>query len=527
MQRLALLPIFLTAPLNAAPDGAALYQQSCSICHGLEGQGVAGVFPPLAKSDFLTKHRERALAAPMEGLSGTIEVNGTSYHGAMPPAVLDDAQLTAVFNHILTSWGNTMAPATIGEIAKVRAGTRFPTFDSLKASMATEKLPDAPAGWKLDLGVELSFSPTRLALHADGEHVLALSSSGDVWWWKPGSPLVEKHLPANSYIPNGGADEGAMGMTVDSKGRLYIACNKRDLSTTPVLSRITIYRTEPWSAEQPWSAPKPWFTTTTPYGIGGYNHGVSHIAEGPDGQLYINSGARTDTGEAGEDPKYSTAGEAPNTATIWRLDPNDPAPADAEIHARGLRNSYGFCWDDEKRMIATENGPNAHAPEELNLIEQGKHYGFPFRYSDVTTKFYPHQPDLPAGIAVTLPFRNLGPDGGGSENGLATFDPHSCPTGLVWLDKSWPAPLGGSFLTTRFGNMMQLVHDVGFDLLQLHVDFGQRTVRTHRLISPMGRPVDLIKLSGHRLVIAEYTRATSAAAGMGTPGRLLLLQPSP
>lgn len=496
------------------------------MCHGLEGQGVAGVFPPLAKSDFLTNHREQALRAPMEGLSGSIEVNGTTYHGAMPPAVLDDGQLASVFNHIFTSWGSALAATSADELSKLRAGTRYPTFADLERAMTGGKLPDAPAGWTLTLGAEFSFSPTRIVAHPDGRQVLALSPGGDVWSWKLGTSEVVWLIAAGSFIPDASPDEGAMGMTVDSKGRLYIVCNKRDLSTTPVQSRITIFRTSPWSEDNPWDLPEAWFRTTTPYGIGGYNHGVSHIAEGPDGMLYINSGARTDSGEAGTDPRYSMAGEDPHTAVIWRMNPNEEAPQSFEVYARGLRNSYGFCWDDQNRMLATENGPNAHAPEELNLIEQGKHYGFPFRYADVDTKFYPHQPDPPEGLLITLPFRNIGPDGGGSEKRLATFDPHSCPTGLVWLEKDWPAPLGGSFLATRFGNMMQLEQDVGYDLLQLKVDFDQRTLGTKRLIHPLGRPVDIIKLPGHRLVIAEYTRATNLAAGMGTPGRLLLLQPA-
>jgi len=444
----------------------------------------------------------------------------------MPPAILDDDQLAAVFNHIFTSWNNMVATTSADELCKLRAGTRYPTFPDLKRSMAGENLPDAPEGWQLTVGAKLSFSPTRIVVHPDGGQVLALSPSGDVWSWKLGTSEVERFIPAGDFIPNGRPDEGAMGMTVDSKGRLYIVCNKRDESVTPVLSRITIFRTGSWSEEKPWGAPQPWFRTTTPYGIGGYNHGVSHIAEGPDGMLYINSGARTDSGEAGTDPRYSMAGEDPHTAVIWRMNPDEEAPQSFEVYARGLRNSYGFCWDDQHRMLATENGPNAHAPEELNLIEQGRHYGFPFRYADVDTKFYPHQPDPPAGLSITLPFRNIGPDGGGSEKGLATFDPHSCPTGLVWLDKDWPTPFAGSFLATRFGNMMQLDQDVGYDLLQLKVDFDQRTVSTKRVIHPLGRPVDIIKLPGHRLVIAEYTRATSSAAGMGTPGRLLMLQPA-
>jgi glucose/arabinose dehydrogenase len=190
-----------------------------------------------------------------------------------------------------------------------------------------------------------------------------------------------------------------------------------------------------------------------------------------------------------------------------------------------LRNSYGFCWDSEGRLMATENGPDAHAPEELNRVEPGKHYGFPYVYADWKDKAYPHTPDAPAGLAFTLPYRNTGPAAGGSPLGLSTFDAHSCPSGMVWLDETWPAPLGGSFLAARFGNLLKLEADVGYDVLQLRPDHAARTVKTHRLLAPLGRPIDVLTLPGHRVVIAEYCRGTSLAAGLGTPGRLLMLRP--
>ena len=67
--------------------------------------------------------------------------------------------------------------------------------------------------------------------------------------------------------------------------------------------------------------------------------------------------------------------------------------------------------------------------------------------------------------------------------------------------------------------------DVGYDLLQLNLNFDDRTLTSRRLISPLGRPVDLITFPGHRIIIAEYSRATNLAAGVGTPGRLLVLEP--
>lgn len=519
MRRLVALP-FLILTLHAAPDGAGLYKANCAMCHGLEGLGMAGVFPPLAKSDFLVKQRERSLRGPMEGLSGEIEVNGVKYKGGMPAAFLDDEQLAAVFNHIFSSWGNDLPSVTARELTTLRAKTKFPTLAALKASMTGEKLPDAPDGWSLTIAEELAFSPTRLALHPDGRHVLILSMQGDVWSWKPGS--TAKHLFRHEdFIDPALGNQLVMGMTVDRRGRLYITSNQCNKNATPVRNEMTIFRTGPWEADTEWEAPAAWLKTSAPYGIGPYNHGLSHIAQGPDGMIYVNSGARTDSGEPGTQPNYATTGEDPHTAALWKIDPDAARPG-IEVIARGLRNTYGFTWDDDGHLLGVDNGPDAHCAEELNLIESGKHYGFPYQYSDWTEKPYPHTPDKPDGLEITPPFKNLGPDGG---KNLSTFDAHSSPAGIVWLGKDWPAPFGGSLLTVRFGNLLNIDRDVGFDLVQLHPDLANKTVATKRILYPLARPIDILKLPGHRLLIAEHSRATNFAAGMGTPGRLLLLEP--
>ena len=508
----------------ATPDGAQLYLQHCSLCHGAEGQGIPNVFPPLAASDFLTKHRERSLRAPLEGLFGKIEVNGRTYEGAMPPVLLEDAELAAIFAHICRSWGNTAAPASVEEIAAVRARTKFPTLAALKAAMVGGQLPAAPAGWELKIAAELSFSPVRLASHPDGESILILSQQGNVWTWKPGDANVAPLFDNAVYIDPKLGSQAVLGMTVDREGRLYLVGNQCNKSATPVTNEVTLFRTEPWSKDKSWTVPKPWYRTTYPFGVGPYNHGVSHIAQGPDGLMYVTSGSRTDGGEPGTQPNYATTGEDPATACLWRLDPKKENP-EREIFAKGLRNTYGFCWDGEGHLIGTENGPDAHAAEELNVIEQGRHYGFPFQFADWTKKAYPHTPEPPAGVVFTHPLRNVGPDAGAGSGGISTFDPHSCPSGIVYLEPSWPAPLGGTFLTARFGNLLKLEGgDVGYDVLQMQPDFATKTTVVKRLLAPLGRPIDLLKLPGNRLIIAEYCRGTSLSAGLGTPGRLLMLE---
>jgi len=95
---------------------------------------------------------------------------------------------------------------------------------------------------------------------------------------------------------------------------------------------------------------------------------------------------------------------------------------------------------------------------------------------------------------------------------------------MVWLDADWPAPFTSSFLVARYGNLLKRCADTGFDILQLKPDFAARTTTAHRVLAPLARPIDLLKLPDHELAIVEYCRGTTLAAGIGTPGRLLLLR---
>ena len=81
----------------------------------------------------------------------------------------------------------------------------------------------------------------------------------------------------------------------------------------------------------------------------------------------------------------SLAIQSPITSNIWRIDPKAEKPT-LEVYARGVRNAYAFCWNDRGEMFATENGPDADAPEELNQIEQGRHYGFPYTFANWTKR---------------------------------------------------------------------------------------------------------------------------------------------
>jgi glucose/arabinose dehydrogenase len=217
-------------------------------------------------------------------------------------------------------------------------------------------------------------------------------------------------LPVDASIVNSPITLRAtlsLGMTFDRDGRLYLVANVQ-IPGKVYTNRVSIYRTPPVASDDIPGTPVLWTRFDYPYGVGGFNHGAGRIAQGPDGMIYLGSGSRTDHGEHGDEPNISRSGEAPDpevpggpgmaggefTACILRFDPERGQQA-PEVYSRGNRNPFGFDWDDRGRLIDAEHGPMADHPEELNRIERGKHYGFPYFFGHGEIPSYPTAPPRP------------------------------------------------------------------------------------------------------------------------------------
>jgi mono/diheme cytochrome c family protein len=97
------------------PRGVAIYATVCKTCHGEDGNGVAGLAPPLNKSQFVNGPKATMISVVLKGLSGPIIVSGKVYKapeiaGEMPGFAdnkdFTDDDLAQVMNFVRRSWQN-------------------------------------------------------------------------------------------------------------------------------------------------------------------------------------------------------------------------------------------------------------------------------------------------------------------------------------------------------------------------------------------------------------------------------------
>jgi len=329
------------------------------------------------------------------------------------------------------------------------------------------------------------------------------------------------------------------------------------------------------------SGMRTWSTVmeTQPYQLGNsfFDHGMSGLCMNLAGDtLYFNSGSRTDHGEVEDNNGlYPNLREVPLTSAIFRIPadtvnfilPNDSALVAPFLFADGTRNSFSMAFNPLGHLFGCENSGDRDDPEELNLLQQGHHYGFPWvmggninpqqfpgydpasdlllnqaRPSALLGIFQndPGFPPLPAGLAITSGIPNSGPDADkyrdtlsgtmmdASDIGLTlpSFTSHKSPLGLVFdfdsllvndlkghafiFGNQQGADSSGNIAGGGFGAPL----DPGEDMLdvQLVYDFaaGNYTMETHRIAEGFNRPVGACRV-GASIFLLEYGRPVTPA----------------
>ena len=107
--------------LETSKAGQHIYNQFCIACHQSDGKGDSGRFPSLIATDWVNGDKERLVHLTINGVDGTIEVNGETFDGFMPQhSFLTDEEIADVLTYIRTNFGNNSSPITFEEVEKFR-----------------------------------------------------------------------------------------------------------------------------------------------------------------------------------------------------------------------------------------------------------------------------------------------------------------------------------------------------------------------------------------------------------------------
>ena len=150
----------------------------------------------------------------------------------------------------------------------------------------------------------------------------------------------------------------------------------------------------------------------------GGQHPDRTIGFGPDGKLYISVGSTCNSCDE-PDPEH---------ATMLRAEADG---SNRTVFAEGLRNTIGFDWHPETGALwgsdhgSDWRGDNA-PPDELNRIEEGKHYGWPYCFGDRQPD--PHE-EPPEGAESSQAFCTEQ-----TEPMALGYTPHSAPMAFVFYE---------------------------------------------------------------------------------------------
>ena len=87
-------------------QGRTLYEKHCADCHGLQGEGVPQVYPPLAGNPSVLQPDARNLVRMLDHGSFAPATAANPRPYSMPAQALSDVEAAAVLSHVRQSWGN-------------------------------------------------------------------------------------------------------------------------------------------------------------------------------------------------------------------------------------------------------------------------------------------------------------------------------------------------------------------------------------------------------------------------------------
>ncbi|MFI5218285.1 MAG: T9SS type A sorting domain-containing protein [Bacteroidia bacterium] len=318
---------------------------------------------------------------------------------------------------------------------------------------------------------------------------------------------------------------------------------------------------------------------TVPYQTAdAFDHLFSGMTLNPAGDtILICSGSRGDHGEVQTRyGVYPGLRNLPVTSLILQVPasaanlviPNDSAllVSQGRVFAYGIRNTYDFEYNAKGDLFGVENSCDRDMEEEINWLRKGRNYGFPWMmggsynpqqfswfnpaadllinhncWAWSLNAFYndPSFPQKPAGLQLTLPCLNYGPDAAfmrdsaagttynaaAASQAIRSFTPHRSPLGItIDKDSILGSDLRGNTFVLSYtrGNgalhdssaLLVPFNDSGEDLLMLKMEKDipndNYFFHAYKIAGGFNHPVDAVLLDTVMYVMeVDFSGTTS------------------
>ncbi|ACO47479.1 sorbosone dehydrogenase family protein [Deinococcus deserti] len=188
-------------------------------------------------------------------------------------------------------------------------------------------------------------------------------------------------------------------------------------------------------------------------------HSGRSLKWGPDGFLYASFGSTNN----------DVPTPNPEEATMLRIRPDGQW---REVYARGLRHTIGFGWHPvSKTLYGFDHGSDWHGddipPEELNVIQRGKNYGWPFCYGDRQPDPYVNVGQIPG--LITKPEYCARTQGS-----TLTYTAHAAPIGLTfYTGAAFPAEYRNDAFVAFRGSWNRLKPS-GYEIARVNFDANNK-----------------------------------------------------
>jgi len=126
-------------------SGEKIFAARCASCHQANGLGIAGQFPPLAGSEWVSADPGVITNIILKGLKGEILVKGEKYGTSaavnMAAVPISDREIANVSTYVRQAWGNSSDEVSEDFVKQVRADYKNKqdqwTGDELKSLYST------------------------------------------------------------------------------------------------------------------------------------------------------------------------------------------------------------------------------------------------------------------------------------------------------------------------------------------------------------------------------------------------------